>query len=211
MSRIVIRTMTLQDIDGVVALQRDCFPPPFDEDLLWKQIHLEQHLQIFPDGQLVAEHSETQHIIGSASASLINEENWNKHKGWDETLGGFMFNTFDPKGTTLYGADISVHPSHRKQGVGKKLYEVRFAVVKKLNLLRYGTACRIPDYSNYNDKHHDSLTLNDYCLRVASLEYNDRTLTPLLKLGLTFLDVIEDYMDDQESGNAAALLEWRPV
>ena len=38
----------------------------------------------------------------------------------------------------------------------------------------------------------------------------DRTLSVLLRYGLKFLDVIENYMPDEESGNAAALLEWIP-
>jgi hypothetical protein len=29
-------------------------------------------------------------------------------------------------------------------------------------------------------------------------------------MGLTMTDVLTNYMEDPESGNAAALLEWRP-
>jgi hypothetical protein len=45
---------------------------------------------------------------------------------------------------------------------------------------------------------------------VVTRELTDRTLTPLLSYGLTFLGVIENYMEDVESGDAAALLEWLP-
>ena len=38
----------------------------------------------------------------------------------------------------------------------------------------------------------------------------NRTHRALLRYGLTFLGVIHDYMEDEESANAAALLEWKP-
>ncbi len=49
-----------------------------------------------------------------------------------------------------------------------------------------------------------------YARVVVEGKATDRTLTPLLRYGLGFVEVIENYMDDEESGNAAALLEWRP-
>ena len=39
-----IRRLQRADVEGVVALQRACFPPPFPEELLWKREHIERHL-----------------------------------------------------------------------------------------------------------------------------------------------------------------------
>lgn len=207
MSEIIYRQMTHEDIAGVVALQAACFPPPFPTDQLWQPKHLSRHLEIFPEGQLVAVQNDR--IIGSASASRISEDRWLRHLPWEQTLGGYFFETFDPSGTTLYGADISVHPKHRKQGVGRGLYLSRFDIVSTLRLTRYGTACRIPGYAAWNKIHNESP--RRYCEEVREGIVQDRTLSPLLKFGLHYLEVIEGYMEDIESANAAALLEWTPT
>ena len=190
--------MTPQDIPAAVALQRACFPAPFPENLLWKAEHLEAHLEQFPQGQLVAEHNGQ--IVASASSLIIAEDNWQAHRDWDTTVGGPFLANHDPHGTTLYGVDISVHPEYRGQGVGRKLYEARFELAKTLK--RYGTACRIPDYSKWGKG-----TVEQYVEAVARQEATDRTLSPLLRYGLTLRGVIHGYMDDEESGNAAALIE----
>lgn len=194
--------MAPKHIDSVVALQRACFPPPFPKSSLWRSEHLRRHLEVFPAGQLVA--VQDGRVVASASAAIIDEDTWQAHLGWEETLGGFEFNHHDPGGTTLYGADISVHPDHRGKGVGRALYKRRFEIVREIGLARFGTACRMPDFRG------SGRALHEYVLAVLSGAANDRTLTPLLRCGLNLLGVIEEYMPDDESGNAAALLEWRP-
>jgi hypothetical protein len=199
--------MTHEDISGVAALQEACFPPPFPEEEHWNKNHLTKHLEIFPQGQFVCEIDKK--IVASASNCIISEETWNNHLTWADTLGGHFFENFDQNGTTMYGADISVHPNFRKLGIAKKLYKARFQTVEELKLVRYGTACRIPDFSNHKEKN-TSLDVHLYCQEVVKGNLTDRTLTPLLKMGLSYSLTITDYMDDIESGNAAALLEWRP-
>lgn len=144
-------------------------------------------------------------IIASASNSRIEEDVWLAHLGWEETLGGFGFATCSPSGTTLYGADISVHPEFRRQGVARLLYSARFELVRQFGLVRYGTACRLPDLSASGVP-----TIETYVAEVAGGKRQDRTLSPLLRMGLQAIGVIHNYMDDPESGNAAALLEWLP-
>lgn len=195
--------MVAADVLGAVALQRLAFPPPFSEDLHWDPEHLLQHVELFPDGQFVADQEGV--IVGSCSNTIISEEKWQAHGGWGATVGGPMLRGFRRDGTTLYGLDIAVHPAYRRQGVGRGFYQARFDLVKRLGLTRYGTACRMPDFAN-----HPGFTIREYAQRVHGGEIQDRTLTPLLRYGLAFIDVIENYMEDRESGNAAALLEWRP-
>lgn len=208
--QIEIHNLSVAHIDGVIELQRACFPHPFPEELLWKKEHIKHHCALFPEGQFVAVDQTNNQIVGSASALRISEQSWQAHAGWETTLGGFFFTAYDPCGSTLYGADISVHPSYQKMGIGKRLYEARFKAVRSLGLARYGTACRIPDYHATNQRHGGALPIATYCTQVAKGALVDRTLSPLIRMGLTFLAVIEDYMDDTESGNAAALLEWYP-
>jgi GNAT superfamily N-acetyltransferase len=199
--------MSDEHLDGAVALQRACFPAPFPEELLWTRDHLTRHLELFPKGQFIALDGDL--VVASASATRISEENWQAHRSWDETVGGPFLTTFDPHGTTLYGLDISVHPDYRGQGLGRMLYLKRFDLVTNLGFLRYGTACRLPDFRAFQNQHAGS-TVEEYADNVVRGKAQDRTLTPLLRYGLTFRGVIHEYMDDYESDNSAALLEWRP-
>lgn len=201
-----IRVVPLEKkfIDAAVELQRLAFPPPFDEDLLWKAEHLLRHLEIFPTGQFVAV-NEKGVLMGTCSNTRISESNWNAHKDWDTTVGGPFLESFAKDGSTIYGLDISVHPTFRRLGVGRALYAARFELVQADPYLkRYGTACRIPGYAAQAMNH----TPVSYVQSVVHGELSDPTLTPLLRMGLTYVQTIGDYMDDAESGNSAAMLEW---
>ncbi len=198
--------MQREHIPGVVALQRACFPPPFPTDLLWKPEHLESHLALFPEGQFVCVDSDQ--VMGSASSLRISRATWQMHKPWEDTTGGLDLSGHDPEGEVLFGADISVHPSHQGKGIGRALYQARFDLVRRLGLALYGTVCRIPDYAFWEQK--AKLSPDEYTRMVADGQIPDRTMTPLLKMGLAFERVILDHMEDEESGNAAAVLVWRP-
>ncbi|MBX3117663.1 MAG: GNAT family N-acetyltransferase [Fimbriimonadaceae bacterium] len=199
-----IEPLSTETIAGAIALQRECYPLPFPAELLWQPEHLAQHIKVFPMGQFVAMSDET--VVGSSSTLIISEENWLSRSDWETTTGGHFMKNHDPNGKTLYGMDISVHPDFRGIGVGKALYQVRFDLVQSLGLTRFGTACRIPGLRRWLDANYgDALS---YCLMVANGELTDRTLTPLLRYGLRFVHVIENYMDDEESCNCTALLEW---
>jgi hypothetical protein len=92
----------------------------------------------------------------------------------------------------------------------RALYAARFDLVRQLpHLVRYGTAVRIPGYSAYGVEFAGA-TPEDYIAAVESRQATDRTLTPMLRVGLKVSGVIIDYMEDPESHNAAAVLEWRP-
>ena len=194
--------MRIEDIPAVVALQADAFPPPFNPDFLWQSEHLFAHIQKFPGGQFVAEQDGV--LIGSCSNTLIVGTVWDQHGNWNATVGGPFLEGFSPDGEVLYGLDISVAPSSRRRGVGRAFYETRFHLVHQNGLSRYGTACRLPDFATSS-----FLSPAEFASAVVSGDAFDRTLTPLLSYGLTFLGIIDDYMEDPESGNAAALLERR--
>lgn len=199
-----IRNTLARDIEGVVALQRECFPAPFPEELLWQAAHIARHIEIFPGGQWVAEHDGQ--IVASCTNLLISEEHWQAHLNWEETVGGHLLTAHQPEGTTLYGVDVSVSPAWRGQGLGRRMYEARFEFVRQHALSRYGTAVRMPDYLVQAQRQSPQA----YAEAVVAGTLSDRTLTPLLRMGTQFNGVIENHMDDEESGHAAAILEWRP-
>lgn len=194
--------MLAKHFEGVIALQALCFPRPFPADELWTLDNLQSH-QRFPQGQMVICVSDQ--VVASASAIIISEGHWNAGGSWEATLGGFDLLNHDTNGSTLFAADISVHPDYRGLGLGRQLYEARFELVQKLGLARLGTACRLPGYCAFQG------SVSEYATFVAAGKLQDRTMTPLLKFGLRFMRVLEDFMDDEESGNSAAQLEWKPT
>lgn len=192
--------MTLDDVEAVVGLQAAAFPPPFPQEYHWQAVHIRSHLRHFPAGQFVAEVD--QRVVGSCSNTLVSEAKWQAHGSWIETVGDPGIRTFDPAGTTMYGLDITVHPEFRRLGVGRAFYETRYAFCRDHGLARYGTGCRMPDY-----RASGAASVEAYADEVVAGIRMDRTLTPLLRYGLTFLAVVRGYMEDFESGDAGALLE----
>ena len=199
MSSVFVRLMQESDIDDVVSLQQECFPEPFPIEFLWNSSHLLSHLSLFGPGQFVAESAGL--IVGSCSNALISEDTWHQHLPWEQTLGGFDLSGHDPRGTTLYGADISVLPEFRGRGIGSALYQARFDLVSALGLVRYGTACRLPGLRD------SGLGISDYFAGIISGMVADRVATPLIKMGLNPIEILENYMDDEESLGCALLLE----
>ncbi len=194
----------LEDAEAVAALQPLAFPPPFDPNYHWQPRHIEAHVQNFPEGQFVVE--KDGRVVASSSNTLLDEEHWSKHAATGEHPYNVNFPPPEGVSTTLYGADIAVHPEFRRRGIARAIYAARFDLVRGLGLTRYGTACRLPDFSTMGAGRDPSA----YALAVVEESLTDRTLTPLLKMGLTFLNVVPSAWPDEESGNAAAILEWRP-
>ncbi|MES1228415.1 MAG: GNAT family N-acetyltransferase [Armatimonadota bacterium] len=197
--------MNIDDVPGVVALQRACFPEPFPEDSLFKPAHVSMHVSIFPSGQFVAS-LEDGTIVASSTTMLMTSERWVRHLPFGEATGGLALTRHEGGGDVLCGIDISVHPAYRGQGLAGQLYQARFNLVKDKGLRLYGTVCRMPDFAS--EPH--GLTPHGYAQQVADGWRKDRTLTPLLRIGLAYRGVITSYMEDSESGHAGAILEWIP-
>lgn len=189
-------------VERAAALQRACFPAPFPEDQCWTAEHLLAHVARAPECQFVALHEGA--VVGSASGLRVSSETWAAHLPWEQATGGWELEGHVPDGGTLYGADISVHPDWRGQGVGRALYAARFALVRRLQLARFGTACRLPGLRD------SGMEAEGYCEGVTAGLRSDRTLTPLLRYGLRYMGVIRGYLDDPESCDTAAVLEWSP-
>ena len=199
-----ILPMNLDDVSEAAALQPLAFPPPFPAKFHWRPEHMAAHVRLFPEGQFIA--LADGQVVGSCTNCIVSEAVWQRHASWMDTIGGPNMEFHHPLGTTLYGVDISVHPSFRKLGIGRAFYQSRFDLVQKLGLKRYSTACRLPDYQS----HSDAYSKEAYATAVFRGEIFDRTLTPFSRFGMQFIGIIEGYMEDKESGNAAALWEWKP-
>jgi predicted amidohydrolase/GNAT superfamily N-acetyltransferase len=194
-----VRQMTLDDIPAVIDLQVRAFPgkPP------WGSEQLAHHIEIFPEGQLVAV-DETGLVLGSASSLIIDWDDYAESANWSVITGHGNFDTHNPLGKTLYGADMGVAPEARKQGIGALLYEARKDLIRERGLKRLLTGGRIAGYDEVGEQ----LTPKEFVAEVVAGKRWDPALTFQLENGLVVLDVVPEYMHDIESRGFATVLEW---
>ncbi len=196
---ITIRPLSLSDLPAVVALQQRAFP----DMPIWKIEDLAHHLTIFPEGQIVAI-DQTGRIVGSASSLIIDWDDYFESAQWSTITEHGTFNTHNPLGITLYGADMSVDPDMRRQGIGTLMYDARKQLVKDRGLKRMLAGGRIPGYVQVQHE----MSPKQYITEVIQGKRKDPTLNFQLRNGFVVLDIVPDYLKDKQSAGFATLLEW---
>jgi predicted amidohydrolase/GNAT superfamily N-acetyltransferase len=194
-----VRQMTIEDIPAVIQLQRRAFP----NQSPWRTDQLAHHLEIFPEGQLVVADADGK-VLGSSSSLLIDWDDYAESANWSSITGNGTFDTHNPMGMTLYGADMGVAPEARKQGIGTLMYEARKELIRERGLKRMLTGGRIPGYRRVAD----DKSAKEYVADVVDGKHRDPALSFQLENGLVVLDVVPGYMADTESCGFATVLEW---
>jgi hypothetical protein len=106
---VIVRNTQPEDISEIVNLQKLSYPYLAPYGNIWRSEELESHLRIFPKGQFVAIEPDGT-VVGSASTLIISlNPEYTEHTWKDITANG-LFTNHNPKGDSLYGADISTHP-----------------------------------------------------------------------------------------------------
>jgi len=204
MHRITIRNIHKNDIPKIIALQRKSFSDMATYGMIWPSAFLENHLRVFPQGQLCAELDNEKIVVASASSLIISLKPAYREHTWHEVTGYGMFNNHDYLGDSLYGADISTHPKFQRQGIGTLLYDARKDLVNKFNLKRIILGGRLYNYYKYADR----MTALQYVQKTITGEYSDPVLSFQLKNGFRFIKILSDYLYDKRSLNYATFLEW---
>lgn len=199
----VIRNYEKKDFQKLIEIQQESFPPPFPNELLWNKDQLSNHIKLFPEGALCIEVAG--HVVGSMTGLLVDYHENSPDHTWEEiTNSGYIQNHL-PSGNTLYVVDIGVRPSYRALGLGKWLMLSMYEVVIHRGLDRLIGGGRMPGYH----KVAHSMSPIQYVDSVVNGEMKDPVLTFLLRCGRTPVKVIPQYLDDEESGNYATLMEWK--
>jgi len=198
-SQYFVRQMSFTDIQAVIQLQLNAFPGQTP----WRPDQLERHIEVFPEGQMVAVDS-TGRVLGSASSLLIDWDDYAESANWSSITGEGTFDTHNPLGKTLYGADMGVAPEARQQGIGTLLYEARKDLIRDRGIKRLLTGGRISGYADVADQ----MTAKEYVAEVVDGKRRDPALSFQLENGLVVLDVVPGYMQDTESHGFATVLEW---
>jgi ribosomal protein S18 acetylase RimI-like enzyme len=204
MDRITIRNIHKNDIPKIIALQRKSFSDMATYGMIWPSAFLENHLRVFPEGQLCAELDKEKIVVASSSSLIISLKPTYREHRWHEVTGYGMFNNHNHLGDSLYGADISTHPKFQRQGIGTMLYEARKDLVYKFNLKRMILGGRLYNYYKYAER----MTALQYVQNVISGKFSDPVLSFQLKNGFRFIKILPDYLYDERSLNYATFLEW---
>lgn len=203
LGNILIRLATIADIPQLIELNEISFPLMVKEGVTWSKAHLAKHQEIFPEGQIVAEYEGK--VIG-ATASLIvdlGDDEYRPHTYVGITDDGYFYN-HDPKGDTLYGANVCVHPDMRGAEIGHLLYEARRQLCHKLNLRRILAGGRLHGYAEYADQ----FSPEQYIHLVETEEIKDFVLNFQLREGFVVRGVLSNYIKDPCSCDYASLIEW---
>jgi GNAT superfamily N-acetyltransferase len=199
---IQVRGSQLGDFDGIIALCERVYrgAPP------WTKEQLASHLEVFPEGQFIAEETATGTVVGMASSLIVYWDDYDFKATWREWTDNGFFTNHDPEnGKTLYGAEVMVDPAMQRRGVGKLLYAARRQLVIDLGLRRIRAGSRLRGYYRYQK----TMTAEEYVQRVIQGKLKDPTLSFQLREGFEVLAVIEGYLpNDPESLSFAAIIEW---
>jgi GNAT superfamily N-acetyltransferase len=200
-SRIVARNTTPEDFDAIIGICGRVYPssPP------WTREQLAAHLRIFPEGQFVAVDTASGAVVGMCASLIILWADYDLTDHWRDFTDRGMFTNHDPKGRTLYGAEVLVEPARQRTGAGSALYAARRELTRRLGLLRIRSAARLRHYHRYAAR----MTPPEYVRRVVRGELRDPTLSFQLKHGFRVLAVVGGYLaHDPESLGWAAVIEW---
>ena len=167
---------------------------------VWRDVHLRQHIDVFAEGQVVAEND--RRLVGHSASFRIQSNVALQPHTFREITGNGTFSTHDSQGNALYGAEIMVHPDSRRTGIAARFYDYRFELMKRLGIRYFIAGGRIPGYAVLKGK----LTPQEYVDDVVSGYRADRVLTPQLRSGLRVHAILPNYLNDPNSDNFATLL-----
>lgn len=199
---VIVRTVKLHDIPHIISLQKASFPYMAEEGVIWHEQHLKSHIEIFPEGQFCAELNGK--IIASSSSLIVKLTPDYAEHTWNQITGNGMFTNHAAQGDSLYGADVSTHPSARRMGVATMLYDARKKLTIKLNLRRIIAGGRLFNYC----EHAKTMTALEYAQKVITGELRDPVLSFQLKNGFKFVKILPNYMKDSRSLDNASFIEW---
>jgi GNAT superfamily N-acetyltransferase len=198
-----LRPARAADIPRLVLINHLAYPDLVEQNVVWNEEQLRAHLARFPGGQVVAELDGVS--VGAVSTFIVppDVDPLAQHTWYAITDDG-RFTHHDPRGDTLYLADIYVDPSAWGRGVGPALYGALRDLCAAHGLRRVVAGGRLWGYH----EHAPRMGPEEYIRRVIAGELHDRVLSSQLRAGYEVRGVLVDYLRDARSGNYASLLEW---
>lgn len=198
--RLQLRNMAPEDYDDVRHIMDHVYP---DMGGAWSRRQFTAQIKRFPEGQICIE--DNGRVVAGAITLIVDYDRFGDRHTYDEITGNGYLTTHDPNGDVLYGVDIFVDPEYRDMRLGRRLYDARKELCRKLNLRGIIAGGRIPGYRKYADQ----MSPEEYIELVKSKEIRDPILSFQLANDFHVRRVITGYMpQDRESRSYATLVEW---
>jgi predicted amidohydrolase/ribosomal protein S18 acetylase RimI-like enzyme len=198
--RIRIRNTRLSDFPAIKRLMDRVYSQAGGA---WTREQFASQLSRFPEGQLCL--LDRSKVVAAIISLVVDYKKFGDFHSHTEITGDGYLTTHDPTGDTLYGVDVFVHPDYRGLRLGRRLYDARKELCRKLNLRRIIFGGRIPGY----DKYADEMTPQQYIDLVKRREIYDPVLTFQLSNDFHVRRVITDYLpEDDESHGFAVISQW---
>ncbi|MEX2457165.1 MAG: GNAT family N-acetyltransferase, partial [Balneolaceae bacterium] len=115
--KIDLEYLKLSDYKELKKLMLRCYPDM--QDAAWERKHVEKLTTTFTEGQVVIKIDGE--IVACAMSIIIDYKNFEDTHTYIDITGNDTFNTHTPKGDTLYGLDMMVHPDYRGLRLGRRL------------------------------------------------------------------------------------------
>lgn len=189
----------LRRVYGVTAGEAcdDCFAA---DDIL-------AHIERFPVGQFMAMRISgpgAGQPIATAITMRASRPPTAPILSWRDAIGDMRLGAHEPDGEWLYGVEVAVDAMYRRHGIGTNLYQLRFELVKRLNLRGWYAVGMLMGYKD----HAEAMDVREYGERVIAGEIKDPTVTMQLNRGFRAAGVVTDYCDEPAAADAGVLIVW---
>lgn len=194
-----VRPITHDDHDALARLHDLCFPGMET----WGLDDLEAIVERFPEGQLGVEVDGR--LVASSFSLIVDVDEYGAGHVYEDVAGEDLVENHDPEGDSLYGIEVAVDPAFRGMRIGRRLYEERKALCRRLNLKRIVIGGRLPGYHAVADE----MTAQEYVERIQARDLVEPVLTFQLANGFAIKRIVEGYLPgDAESRGYGVMMEW---
>jgi GNAT superfamily N-acetyltransferase len=193
---------SLEMVDQLEAIQRASFPTLAEAEII-TAAHYAAHIERFPEGQFAVISDEGQVVACSTDFRTRVDFDHFEHR-YIEAVAHNWLSHHDPEGDWLYGADIGVLPAYRRQGLGRRLYEARQDLIRRLQLKGHVAGGMLKGYGQVKDQ----MPVETYVAKVTAGELFDPTVSVQLKMGFKVHGIIRHYVDDPSCDNKAVFIVW---
>lgn len=197
-----LRTLAYADYPDIEEIMTAVYPGMGP----WSRKQFAAQLNRFPDGQICIE--DNGKVVAAALTIIVDYRRFGDKHTYDQITGDGYFTTHDPKGDVLYGVDVFVHPDYSGMRLGRRLYDARKELCRKLNCRSIVAGGRIPGYREYASE----MTPEEYIELVKRQEIHDPILSFQLANDFHVRRVITDYLpEDRQSRAYATLVQWNNI
>ena len=199
--KLKLRNLQLTDFEDVKEIMNLVYA---DFGGTWTREEFEEQIKRFPEGQICIENKGK--AVAVALSVIVDYSRYGDNHDYNQITGNGKLTTHDPRGGTLYAVDVFVHPQFQGLRLGRRLYDARKELCRRLNLRRIIAGGWMPGYKQYIDK----MTPQAYIEFVRRRELYDPVLSFQLANDFHVRKVMENYWPENRGGynSMATLLEW---